>query len=190
MFRNLILKVTTVILMIIFVLSFSGCDINVPFVTQKTQPAQVSTRLFDDHNAFMAKVKDNLGVPNSSGITYTVGTPAFQSAINAETVYVSFTENNQTVAAAECLTENGDLSRSIQMYSTPSQNPGSIQSPVPPSQPAQPTQPVQPPVTSQNPYSNVSYNSYTNARYGYTVYYPDFLTPQPEPTNGDGRKFW
>ena len=35
----------------------------------------------------------------------------------------------------------------------------------------------------------VTYAVYGNARYGYSVEYPAFLTPQPEAENGDGRRF-
>lgn len=34
-----------------------------------------------------------------------------------------------------------------------------------------------------------SYKTYSNARFGYRVLYPTFLTPQPPPENNDGREF-
>lgn len=37
--------------------------------------------------------------------------------------------------------------------------------------------------------STVKYGTYHNDRYNYTVAYPDFLIPQREADNGDGRKF-
>lgn len=35
----------------------------------------------------------------------------------------------------------------------------------------------------------VDYETYTNPRFGYSLAYPSFLTPQPESINGDGRTF-
>ena len=35
----------------------------------------------------------------------------------------------------------------------------------------------------------VSYETYINPRFGFSILYPTFLTPQPEPENGDGRTF-
>ena len=35
----------------------------------------------------------------------------------------------------------------------------------------------------------VSYDTYTNPRFGFSILYPTFLTPKPEPENGDGRIF-
>ena len=35
----------------------------------------------------------------------------------------------------------------------------------------------------------ISYDTYTNPRFGFSIMYPTFLTPQPEPENGDGRVF-
>ena len=40
--------------------------------------------------------------------------------------------------------------------------------------------------TQQN---KVSYETYHNNRYDYTVEYPDFLIPQGEADSGDGQKF-
>lgn len=37
--------------------------------------------------------------------------------------------------------------------------------------------------------SSISYDSYTNPRFGFSIMYPTFLTPQPESENGDGRVF-
>ena len=34
-----------------------------------------------------------------------------------------------------------------------------------------------------------AYKTYHNARFGYRIDYPADLRPQPEPTNGDGRRF-
>ncbi|MEQ8173018.1 MAG: hypothetical protein ABRQ38_29305 [Candidatus Eremiobacterota bacterium] len=38
-------------------------------------------------------------------------------------------------------------------------------------------------------YSKIIWNSYSNARFGYDIEYPDILLPQEESQNGDGRKF-
>lgn len=35
----------------------------------------------------------------------------------------------------------------------------------------------------------INYNTYTNPRFGFSIMYPTFLSPQPEPENGDGRIF-
>ena len=35
----------------------------------------------------------------------------------------------------------------------------------------------------------ISYDTYTNPRFGFSIMYPTFLSPQPEPENGDGRIF-
>lgn len=35
----------------------------------------------------------------------------------------------------------------------------------------------------------IEYETYINSRYGYSIPYPTFLTPQPEAYNGDGRVF-
>ena len=35
----------------------------------------------------------------------------------------------------------------------------------------------------------ISYDTYTNPRFGFSILYPTFLSPQPEPENGDGRIF-
>lgn len=37
--------------------------------------------------------------------------------------------------------------------------------------------------------TSISYDSYTNPRFGFSIMYPTFLTPQPESENGDGRVF-
>jgi len=37
--------------------------------------------------------------------------------------------------------------------------------------------------------SSISYDSYTNPRFGFSIMYPTFLSPQPESENGDGRVF-
>ena len=38
-------------------------------------------------------------------------------------------------------------------------------------------------------YGKMTWNSYSNARFGYEVEYPDILLPQEEALNGDGRQF-
>jgi hypothetical protein len=35
----------------------------------------------------------------------------------------------------------------------------------------------------------ISYDTYINPRFGFSIMYPTFLTPEPEPENGDGRIF-
>ncbi len=35
----------------------------------------------------------------------------------------------------------------------------------------------------------IRYDTYTNTRFGFSIMYPTFLTPEPEPENGDGRIF-
>lgn len=42
-------------------------------------------------------------------------------------------------------------------------------------------------VTTHN--DAISYDTYTNPRFGFSIMYPTFLTPKPEPENGDGRIF-
>ena len=37
--------------------------------------------------------------------------------------------------------------------------------------------------------SSISYSVYTNPRFGFSILYPTFLSPEPEPENGDGRVF-
>ena len=51
---------------------------------------------------------------------------------------------------------------------------------------------VQPEEVEQNnsiPSQQIDYETYLNSRYGYSITYPTFLTPQPEACNGDGRVF-
>ena len=36
---------------------------------------------------------------------------------------------------------------------------------------------------------SITYDVYTNSRFGFSIMYPTFLSPQPEPENGDGRVF-
>lgn len=38
-------------------------------------------------------------------------------------------------------------------------------------------------------YGKVTWNIYSNARFGYDIEYPDILLPQEEAQNGDGRQF-
>jgi hypothetical protein len=38
-------------------------------------------------------------------------------------------------------------------------------------------------------YGKMTWNSYSNARFGYDIEYPDILLPQQEAQNGDGRQF-
>ena len=38
-------------------------------------------------------------------------------------------------------------------------------------------------------YSKVTWNIYSNVRFGYDIEYPDILLPQEESQNGDGRQF-
>lgn len=129
-------------------------------------------KLYDRHNDFVNRVKNNLGIPSVSDATYIMEDPSYQEEFDAETVYIQFVENGETVAAAECYTENGDVARSVMMYT--------------------PVRKVEK-ETAKNKTSDgkqeVQYRVYTNARYGFSVPYPDFLIPQPEADNGDGRVF-
>ena len=37
--------------------------------------------------------------------------------------------------------------------------------------------------------NGIIYETYVNPRFGFSILYPSFLTPEPEPDNGDGRTF-
>ena len=37
--------------------------------------------------------------------------------------------------------------------------------------------------------NSINYETYVNPRFGFSILYPSFLTPEPEPDNGDGRTF-
>lgn len=45
-------------------------------------------------------------------------------------------------------------------------------------------------LTSEKIIRTQDYNQYCNVRFGYCVDYPNFLNPQPESSNGDGRIFF
>ncbi|MEQ8189522.1 MAG: hypothetical protein ABRQ39_16250 [Candidatus Eremiobacterota bacterium] len=44
-------------------------------------------------------------------------------------------------------------------------------------------------VVSIDAYGKITWNIYSNARFGYDIEYPDILVPQEEAQNGDGRRF-
>ena len=49
---------------------------------------------------------------------------------------------------------------------------------------------AEPAKSEQNQKENLSYQTYTNTRYGFTVEYPTTFTVGPAPTNNDGRRFY
>ena len=127
-------------------------------------------RLFDNHSDFISTVKKYLNVPENKNVAYNLGEPHFSEIDGSEVVYISFTEDGNTVAAAECLTATGEAVRSIYVYT-----------PV--------TTPTPAPTTPKFNTDTVTYTPYKNQRFGYTIDVPDFLTPQAPPTNGAGRQF-
>ena len=93
----------------------AGCSIPV-IKLEKT--IEDNSKLFDNVDAFISKVKSNLSIPSNAIVSYNLGTPTKVNA-DLETVFITFSENNQTVASAYCNTFNGDLVSSIKMYSSP-----------------------------------------------------------------------
>ena len=197
-------KICCVIMIMIASLCFlSACSFNSPadlvkkFI-EKDEPAD--TRLYDELDLFIARVKKNLNIPDSVNVSYDATLPQYQQNIAKETIYVKFTENGHQVASAECATEDGSLCRSIQMYtpyvsdntSTTSANSGQTTTNVTNNiVTSTPPTPTTPPASSKTQTSNspVSYYVYTNSRFGYTINVPDFLVKQPEAQNGSGTNF-
>ena len=126
-------------------------------------------KLYNDHAAFIKKVKEQLRVPESPDITYSVGEPYYAKVYESEMVYVYFEQSGEIVASAGCDTTTGELINSILNY--------------------QPPETERRKITGETVPETYEYMSYHNDRFGYTIEYPDFLTPGIVPDNGAGRTF-
>ena len=167
-------KLFIVGIIVLSVMLLSSCT----FDLMNAQKTENNVKLYERHNEFIKVVKYNLGIPDKDTITYDLENPVVSSG-ERETVKVSFSEKGEIVAQAKCYTDNGDIAQQIKMYKEASADAESSISKDSSSES----------VMGAKKELYVKYNSYTNARFGYTINYPDFLIAQPESDNGDGRRF-
>jgi len=143
----------------------------------------IMKRLYDNHVAFIETVKKNLGIPDDAKVTYNISAPAYQDVIQEETVEVSFYQDGKVVACAECSTKTGALMRGIYNYTPPTDEKNEELT-------QKPEENKEDEETAEAPdITEVKYVPYTNTRYGFTLYVPDFLKVTAEADNGDGRKY-
>lgn len=128
-------------------------------VTTEAPQEQPSTSAYwfeSDREAFLAYVKQQLGVPEDLDVNAEIGDVAYWEGADQWIVHVSFDHNGELVAGASVSPYSGELARSIVPYTAPTKAP------------------------------SVSYKKYYNGRYGYSIEYPSFLTQASYSQNGDG----
>ena len=69
-----------------------------------------------NESKIVAKAKKALNVPDKSSISYTVSQPMPSTTTGKDVVYVTFTENGNPVASAECDAATGDVVGGKMMY--------------------------------------------------------------------------
>ena len=124
------------------------------------QSASSSYWFETDREAFLAYVKQQLGIPEDLSTTAEIGDVAYWEGADQWIVHVTFVHNGETVGGASVSPYNGEVMRSILPYpglSTPSEQK-----------------------------TSTSYKSYENGRYGYSIEYPSFLTEGSYGQNGAG----
>lgn len=113
-------------------------------------PKQSQKLFYADYDAFIENARNGLGVPEHLGITWQVGDPYLLEG-NQELISVSFFENGEFVAAADCNAQTGEPARSIVPYTEPQKKTSGIDT------------------------KNVQYFTYRNAYGGFSVDVPTFL---------------
>lgn len=86
--------------------------------TTYTTPSK-SERLYDNQDMFIETVKKQLKVPKDANVDCEIGDPYRWEAAEMEVAHVSFTQNGELVAFADCDVVTGEIARGICMYTPP-----------------------------------------------------------------------
>lgn len=126
---------------------------NVPTTT----PAPSGRWMDTNREAFLEKIRKDLGVPDNLNVTAEVGDIVYWEGADTYIVRVSFLHNGEIVASASVDPNTGELARSIIAYIAPSKAPAAT-----------------------------SYKLLTNSRFGFSIEYPSMITVINHAQNGAG----
>ena len=141
--------------------------------TAEAKPTEATEggKLFDDKEAFLRQVKNNLKVPSSLPVTSEIGTPYFWELGKQELVYVAFSDNGKVVASADCSTQNGNPVRYIWEYEEDGKQQEDKKTVIP--------------IPDLKPKAEPDYKVFTDPKYGFTLEIPETMIE--DPLSGEGR---